>query len=97
MADFNSIKIDKSMYARSGKNLTQQLEEMDPSANYRGTELEGLDAFQRQLKRFDIKVKGRNSDTVEKFSRQGTARRCFRNLSDEACSRESTRAICWEI
>lgn len=77
MADFNSIKIDKSMYARSGKNLTQQLEEMDPSANYRGTELEGLDAFQRQLKRFDIKVKGRNSDTVEKFFQTGDSAALF--------------------
>lgn len=31
------------------------------------TPLEGLDAYQRQLKRFDIKISGRNSDTVEKF------------------------------
>ena len=38
------------------------LEKLDPSENYRGTALEGLDAFSRQLKRFDIKVKGRNSD-----------------------------------
>ena len=36
---------------------------------YKGTSLEGLDAFQRQLKRFDIKVKGAGSDVVEKFFR----------------------------
>ena len=29
-------------------------EVVDPIENYRGTPLEGLDAFQRQLKRFDI-------------------------------------------
>ena len=43
------------------------LEELDPSEHYRGTPLEGLDAFQRQLKRFDIHVKGAGSDMVEKF------------------------------
>ena len=35
--------------------------------NYRGTPLEGLDAYQRQLKRFDIRVSGPGSDLVEKF------------------------------
>ena len=67
MANFDSIKIDRSMYAKSGRTLSQALEELDPSSEYRGTELEGTDAFQRQLKRFNIKVKGKNSDTVEKF------------------------------
>ena len=43
------------------------LESLDPSENYKGTALEGLDAFQRQLKRFDIHVKGAGSDMVEKF------------------------------
>lgn len=32
----------------------QKGEVVDPIENYRGTPLEGLDAFQRQLKRFDI-------------------------------------------
>ena len=39
----------------------------NPSERYQGTPMEGLDAFQRQLKRFDIKVKGAGSDRVEKF------------------------------
>ena len=43
------------------------LEEQDPSEQYKGTAIEGLDAFQRQLKRFDIKVKGAGSDIVDKF------------------------------
>ena len=53
----------------AGRSFTQVLEAADPSENYRGTPLEGLDAFQRQLKRFDIHVKGSRSDAVEKFFR----------------------------
>ena len=49
------------------EKFSKVLESMDPSENYRGTALEGLDAFQRQLKRFDIHVKGAGSDMVEKF------------------------------
>ena len=64
---FENIKLEKGMYGRSGRSFSQALEELDPSEHYRGTPLEGLDAFQRQLKRFDIHVKGAGSDMVEKF------------------------------
>lgn len=63
---FDNIKLEKGLYA-SSKGFTKALEELDPSENYVGTELEGLDAYQRQLKRFDIKVSGIGSDTVSKF------------------------------
>ena len=66
MAKYENIKLEKGLYT-TGKSFTKALEELDPSEEYIGTELEGLDAFQRQLKRFDIKVAGRGSDTVEKF------------------------------
>ena len=66
MAIFENLKLDKGLYT-SEKGFTQTLESIDPSENYIGTSLEGLDAYQRQLKRFDIHVKGRNSDNVEKF------------------------------
>ncbi|MGI5935765.1 MAG: phage major capsid protein [Oscillospiraceae bacterium] len=66
---FNEIKLDKGMYSEAGKSFSQVLEELDPSENYKGTPYEGLDAFQRQLKRFDIKVRGAGSDVVEKFFR----------------------------
>ena len=66
---FENLKLDKGMYRHSGSTFTQVLESMDPSEQYKGTSLENLDAFQRQLKRFDIKVKGANSDCVEKFFR----------------------------
>ena len=64
---YETVKLDKGMYGESGRTFTQVLESCDPSENYRGTPLEGLDAFQRQLKRFDIRVRGRGSDAVEKF------------------------------
>ncbi len=66
---FDNLRLEKGMYRQEGMNFTQVLESMDPSENYRGTALEGTDAFQRQLKRFDIKVKGAGSSTVEKFFR----------------------------
>ncbi len=64
---FENIRLEKGMYGRTGRSFSQTLEELDPSENYRGTPLEGMDAFQRQLKRFDIRVKGAGSDMVEKF------------------------------
>lgn len=63
---FDNIKLEKGLYT-TGKSFTDALEELDPSENYIGTALEGLDAYERQLKRFDIKVSGANSDPVSKF------------------------------
>lgn len=64
---YENLKLEKGMYRQSGMSFTQVLESLDPSDNYRGTMLEGTDAFQRQLKRFDIRAKGANSSTVECF------------------------------
>ena len=64
---FETLRLEKGMYNEAGRSFTQVLEACDPDAAYRGTALDGLDAFQRQLKRFDIKVKGAGSDVVEKF------------------------------
>lgn len=64
---YTEIKLEKGLYNIAGKDFTSALEALDSDVQYKGTDLEGLDAFERQLKRFDIKVSGRNSDTVEKF------------------------------
>lgn len=64
---YNTLRLEKGMYQEAGRSFSQVLENLDPSDRYVCTSLEGLDAFQRQLKRFDIKVKGPQSDTVEKF------------------------------
>lgn len=65
MTAFDNLRLEKGLYA-SG-DFTKALERIDPSENYEGTALEGLDAYQRQLKRFDIKVSGPGSDVVDKF------------------------------
>ncbi len=64
---YTDIKLEKGLYSITGKTFTQALTELDPDSAYENSELKGLDAFERQLKRFDIKVKGANSDRVEKF------------------------------
>lgn len=64
---YNEIKLEKGLYNITGKSFTKALTDLDPDENYKNTELEGLDAFERQLKRFDIKVQGENCDRVERF------------------------------
>ena len=64
---YDNLRLEKGMYRQAGMSFTQVLESLDPSENYRGTALEGTDAFQRQLKRFGIRAKGAGSSTVEKF------------------------------
>ena len=66
---YDNLKLEKGMYRQEGLSFTQVLESLDPSENYRGTALEGTDAFQRQLKRFGIRAKGAGSSSVEKFFR----------------------------
>lgn len=67
--NFDKISLERNMYKVDRSSLTKILEKLDPSEEYRGTSLEGLDAFSRQLRRFDIKVSdcGKGSDSVEKF------------------------------
>ena len=66
---YENLRLEKGMYRQEGMSFTQVLESLDPSGNYRGTALEGTDAFQRQLKRFGIRAKGAGSSPVEKFFR----------------------------
>ncbi len=63
---FDNLKLDKSFYAAS-QGFTSTLENADPSEQYRGTPLGELDAYERQLKRFGIRISGIGSDRVEKF------------------------------
>ncbi len=65
--NYDNIKLEKGMYGVPGKTFSQVLETLDPSGAYEGTAEAGLDAFGRQLKRFDIKVSGAGSDCVQKF------------------------------
>ncbi|MBR7083921.1 MAG: hypothetical protein IKI37_01905 [Oscillospiraceae bacterium] len=67
MYQYESVKLEKGMYHLTNKSFLQALEEADPSSQYSGSPLANLDAYERQLKRFDIHVSGSNCDKVEKF------------------------------
>lgn len=79
MANFENITIEKGMYQTKG-GISGALEKLDPSENYRGTALEGLDAFSRQLKRFDIKVKAETATVLKSFFRVQTLRHFSPNM-----------------
>ena len=104
MATFETIKLDKGLY-RSSLGINAELERIDPSENYKGTALEGLDAFERQLKRFDIKIKGKNSSPIEKFFRTSDSAALFpeyvsravRQGMEEACVVDSIIAARTDI
>jgi hypothetical protein len=64
---FDNIKLEKGLYNLSGKTFLQALEEADPNEDYVDTPLKSLDAYERQLKRFNIKTNGAHCDRVEKF------------------------------
>lgn len=91
MAIYENIKLDKGLYT-TGKSFTQALEAIDPSENYKGTALEGLDAYQRQLKRFGIHVNGRNSDCVDKFFRTADSAALFPEYVNRAVTQGMTSA-----
>ncbi|MFR9195630.1 MAG: phage major capsid protein, partial [Ruminococcus sp.] len=50
---YKDLKLEKGMYHITGKSFSEVLESMDPSGGYAETPLAGLDAYERQLKRFD--------------------------------------------
>ena len=91
MAVFENITIEKGMYQTKG-GLTEALEKLDPSENYIGTSLEGLDAFSRQLKRYDIRVSGRGSDCVEKFFQTSNSAALFPEYVSRAVRQGMERA-----
>ncbi len=91
MANYENITIEKGMYQAKG-GLTAALEKLDPSENYAGTSLEGLDAFSRQLKRFNIKVSGSGSDCVEKFFQSSNSAALFPEYVSRAVAQGMERA-----
>ncbi|HBN81893.1 MAG TPA: phage major capsid protein, partial [Ruminococcaceae bacterium] len=91
MALYETIRLEKGMYG-TGKSFTQTLESLDPSENYEGTALSGLDAYQRQLKRFGIRVSGAGSDAVEKFFQTGDSAALFPEYVTRAVRQGMERA-----
>lgn len=65
---YNEIALIKEMYDIPNKTLSDILTELDPDSGYNELDdLRGLDAYERQLKRFYIKVRGNKCDQVNKF------------------------------
>ena len=64
---YQNVTLEKGMYHLTNKSFVQALEGLDPSDQYADTPLAGLDAYERQLKRFDIRISGPQCDRVEKF------------------------------
>ena len=80
--NYKEMNIHKSLYRGGSESFAERLEKLDPTENYRGTELGSLDAFQRQLKRFDIQVGG--SQHHRKVLPERPKRRAVPRISD-AC------------
>lgn len=65
---YKLIMLDKSILKdKNFTNLSRILEQHDPTSKYVSTDLDGLDAYERQLKHHNIKVCGPLSDTLKAF------------------------------
>lgn len=61
MAKFEELKLEKGLYheaQKEGMTFTEFLETLDPSEEYKGSKLNGLDAFERQLMKLKLEVGG---------------------------------------
>jgi len=95
MPSYDNIRLEKGLYTTNG-GFSNALEELDPSDNYAGTNLEGLDAFERQLKRFDIRVGGNGSDVVEKFFKTSDSAALFPEYVARAVKQGMILPICFQ-
>ncbi|MBN8220698.1 MAG: phage major capsid protein [Spirochaetes bacterium] len=76
MAKFEEISLEKEIYdaaRKEGETLTQHLEKLDPSEEYKGSKLAKLDAFERQLRRQKLKVTGNACLVADFFKTSGSA------------------------
>ena len=68
----------EGLYLFDDATATDILKKRDPDENYIGTELEGLDAYERQLKRWDIKVSGVDGKSIiQAFAKNDETTRLF--------------------
>lgn len=78
MSNYENITPNRNMYKLAKKSFSKILEDLDPTSGYvDDSSLQSLDAFQRQLKRFDIRVSGPDSDVVDKFFRTSESAALF--------------------
>lgn len=70
------LNLEKGMYDQAklkGQSLAEFLEELDPTAEYKGSGAEKLDAFERQLLAYGLKVKGGDACLVADFFKSGAS------------------------
>lgn len=71
------LSLEKELYQEANsenKSFTQKLEEKDPSSQYKGSPMESLDAFERQLAAHEIKLSGVGVSRFEEFYRTPSSR-----------------------
>ena len=64
MANFENITLEKGMY-QNGKSLTEILEAMDPSENYQGTSMEGLEYSVKTASSIKSKIDRKTNKALE--------------------------------
>lgn len=70
--DVKQLKLEKELYQEAnseGTSFTEQLEKLDPTENYAGTELSKLDAFERQLRAHDLRLNDGKVALIDDFYR----------------------------
>lgn len=80
MVGVKKLSLDKGIYDEAkttGKTFSEILEKDDPSENYKGSNLEKLDAYERQLAAHDIQVKGKQAALVGDFYKTDTSKILF--------------------
>ncbi len=70
---YENVKLEKGMYGQSGRSFLKVLESLDPSENYKGTALEGLDAFQRSSSALISRSRARAATWWKSFSHERIA------------------------
>lgn len=79
MANFENITIEKGMYQTKG-GISGALEKLDPSENYRGTALEGLDAFSVSSNALTLRLRAETATALKSFFRVQTLRHFSPNM-----------------
>lgn len=76
--NYKKVSYDGIYFCVDGKTPTEMLKDRDPDENYIGTELEALDAYERQLKRWGIEVRGVDAKvTIQKFKQNEETEKLF--------------------
>lgn len=74
---YKILDLTEDLYKKGYGSLTDALTMIDPNENYYDSEMSGLDAYERQLHRFNIKVSGNGCGKVSDFFERESTRILF--------------------